>query len=284
MEGAPIFPAGQAQAVANMIMAHPDPGDMLETMQKAFGQAWSKAFQELTGKDGLPVAAQIVGNGLARQDAKLLMQAIKDKDFQKHFYEAHQEASFSKNDFELQVAMATEEFTSTLLAGGAQSFAVEVNRSVAALAMQYINTQGLDYADAIKKAAQAAILKNYSFQSVNGQNFRVPSAFDGDKVAAGAKKSLAEIAASPEDYFLMPLPHLGEHESWLNKTYLAKNGVWVTNNDESGLYLFIGGNVVRDKKGNPVQMTWQELQKKAARPTAPRIDPGAMQAAMEENY
>lgn len=42
---------------------------------------------------------------------------------------------------------------------------------------------------------------------------------------------------------------------------LKAAGRWQTAGDESGLVLFMGGNVVRDKDGKPITRTWAELGK-----------------------
>ena len=260
----PIFPQGQAQALSNAIMAQPNPGETLERLSDAFGQHWGRAFQELSAKDCLPVAAQVIANAMDQTDAKLLMEGIKDKDFQNKFYDLRKnDTSFAKKDFDEQVLAQMAGFNATLLTVGDQSTATELNRAVSTLAMQYMNTLGLDYKDAIQKAAKNVILDKYSLQSVNGGKFRVPKAFDGDAVERGAGAALLEIAGNADELLTAQYKHLGEHAATMFGNQIKRAGHWATNADESGLILFVGPNAVLDKKGQPVMRTWAQLQKSA---------------------
>ena len=261
----PIFPEGQAQALSGEIMAAPNPGEKLGNWQKAFGPHWGRAFQELSAKDCLPVFAQVIADGMPQTDGKLLMEGIRNKDFQKNFYELHKNASFVKKDFEEQLEAEMSSFNSTLLAGGDQSTATELNRAVSVLAMQYINTQNLAYKDAIQKAAKNVILDRYTLQSVNGGQFRVPSSFDGDTIEKGAGAALAEIASNADGLYTAELKNLGERADLLYRNFITRAGRWITNGDESGLLLFVGGNVVLDKKGQPIMRDWDELLKKGSK-------------------
>lgn len=256
---APIFPEGQAQAVASFIMADPNSVKKLEDYKDAFGTQWMRAFKELSAKDCLPVGAQIVVSGLPGEDGKDLMEALKDKDFEKDFYELANKTDFTKADFEGELNSQLADYTKTLLAGGDQPFAVELKNAVRLLAMQYMNRQGLNYMAAIKKAANTVIFDKYSFPKVNGQSFRVPKAFDKNAVEAGAGIVLMHLAGDASELSTVEMPNLGERGVQLYKNYVARNGCWVTNEDESGAYLFVGRNVVRDKKGNPVMRSWQEF-------------------------
>lgn len=153
------------------------------------------------------------------------------------------------------------EFNATLLGGGDQSVATEVNNSVATLALQYVNRQNLDYKDAIRKAAHDVILDRYTINSVNGGSFRVPTSLDGDAIERGAGKALEELAAKSSDLYAVDYKHLGEHAPKMYGSLLKAAGRWQTAGDESGLVLFMGGNVVRDKDGKPITRTWAELGK-----------------------
>ncbi len=256
----PIFPKDQAKAFAGVIMSSPDPGMALQNLQASFGQYWPKAMQELCVKDGLPMSAQLAANNMPREAAKLLMDGAKDKDFQKNAFEIHKD-SFARTDFDAEVNKQMGEFNATLLGGGDQSVATEVNNSVATLALQYVNRQNLDYKDAIRKAAHDVILDRYTINSVNGGSFRVPTSLDGDAIERGAGKALEELAAKSSDLYAVDYKHLGEHAPKMYGSLLKAAGRWQTAGDESGLVLFMGGNVVRDKDGKPITRTWAELGK-----------------------
>ena len=255
----PIFPKDQAKAFAGAIMSVPNVGTKLKELRVAFGRFWPKAMQELCVKDGLPVSAQLAANNMPEEAARLLMEGAKDKEFQKKSFELH--ADIKKTDFDAEVNKQMGEFNATLLGGGDQSVATEVNKSVATLALQYVNRQNLDYKDAIRKAAHDVILDRYTINSVNGGSFRVPTSLDGDAIERGAGKALEELAAKSSDLYAVDYQHLGEHAPKMYGSMLRATGRWQTAGDESGLVLFMGNSVVRDKDGKPITRTWAELDK-----------------------
>lgn len=255
---APIFPNGQAQAISRTIMAAENPGVALQSWASMFGSSWPRALRELSAKDCLPMEAKLAANGMDPMAAKKLLLAARTPDFMSKNYDLHA-GEFTRRDFELAVRDEMAEFNATLLMGGDSEMAWDINRSVALLAMQYVNS-GIGWDAAIKRAGQDVVLGKYEFKRVNGMGFRVPKTLDGDKIELAAGYALKQIAYGDLKGMYEERKELGPGvEEGLDRDALIRGSYWVTNEDESGLILFLGPNFVLDKDDKRIEFSWAEL-------------------------
>ena len=167
----------------------------------------------------------------------------------------------TKTDFQNLVRESMADFNKTLLAGGDGDMSARINQNVERLALRYM-MDGYETEEAVEKAAGKVILDRYSLAGPTGKQFRVPKKFNADRIGDGAEASLLD-AAMPGKLLLPDASLFGE--DFTDRTYAAwirREGYWVTNSDESGAVLFVGGQAVRNTDGSPVERTWDELEGK----------------------
>ena len=207
-----FFPKGQAKTLPARLCPLPIRARFCKTC-KPFCRYWPKAMQELCVKDGLPMSAQLAANHMPREAAKLLMDGAKDKDFQKNALKSTGDP-FARTDFDAEVNKQMGEFNATLLGGGDQSVATEVNKSVATLAPAIRQSpKNLDYKDAIRKRPPMMMSSSTATQSTpsTAALSACPRPWTGMRLSAAQARRLRSWRqdlpiCTPWDY-----RHLSEH-------------------------------------------------------------------------
>ena len=164
-----------------------------------------------------------------------------------------------KREFEETIYNVMSIFNSTFLSGGDSNMPYALNRSVNALALQYM-MRGYEADEAVGKAANEVVLSRYSLAGPRGRAFRVPAGFDAGTVEIGAVAEIQNIVAEPSN--LLPPPSGGMERQDIARRYakwVGREGYWVTDSEESGLILFIAGRAVRGADGDVIRRTWDEL-------------------------
>lgn len=249
--GTPLLPKSQAEALAGSIVRSEDPAGQLAGLQQTFGKDWPAVERQIVQGNKLPSAMRVMAGGMDMEDGRLLMDSYRNKDFTKQ-----SEASLNVKEADVRVTVRDklEDMLATVRAQGDLSMDAALVDSATRLTMTYMQ-RGDDMDDAVSKAVQAVGGDRYSYRD----NYRVPVTLDADKIAYGARRVLrgVTIGGTLTTPRAVSLP-----QGYVDKSFAAtvrREGIWVTMPDESGLQLFALGRPVRDKDGNPVMKTWDEL-------------------------
>ena len=249
--GTPLLPKSQAATLAGSIVRSEDPAGQLAGLQQTFGKDWPAVERQIVQGNKLPSAMRVMAGGMDMEDGRLLMDSYRNKDFTKQ-----SEASLNVKEADVRVTVRDklEDMLATVRAQGDLSMDAALVDSATRLTLTYMQ-RGDDMDDAVSKAVQAVGGDRYSYRD----SYRVPVTLDADKVAYGARRALRDVALgnSLTTPRAMSLPQGYVDESF--SATVRREGIWVTMPDESGLQLFVLGRPVRDKDGNPVMKTWDEL-------------------------
>ena len=260
-EAAAFLPESDAKQIAAKLEDSPLPMEALQQLSASAGKYWPDMLRQFSGKEGLSGAMRLAASGMDADAGKKLLEAARDKDFAKKAEEVLGINGATKTDFQNLVRESMADFNKTLLAGGDGDMSARINQNVERLALRYM-MDGYETEEAVEKAAGKVILDRYSFAGPTGKQFRVPKKFNADRIGDGAEASLLD-AAMPGKLLLPDASLFGE--DFTDRTYAAwirREGYWVTNSDESGAVLFVGGQAVRNTDGSPVERTWDELEGK----------------------
>lgn len=235
------------QYVARFRSSNPEQQAQLMTaLSGAYGRNWPKVFGQMA-KD-LPPGALIIGTVApkAQTHAARAMSVPKDE-----LFKAVPSGDKSDMQAALGTAMADLRMSLSASVGGEQTFATVYDSAerMAALYMQ----QGMAPAAAAQKAAAHLTSEIYSFNSRDGNVYRVPAQYDADAVDEGTGNALDSL----DGYDIRPPAGL-DKKSYIS--VLKDAGYWVTNDDESGVYLYDStGSVVRLSDGRPLMFNFDEL-------------------------
>ncbi len=260
-EAAAFLPESDAKQIAAKLEDSPLPMEALQQLSASAGKYWPDMLRQFSGKEGLSGAMRLAASGMDADAGKKLLEAARDKDFAKKAEEVLGINGATKTDFQNLVRESMADFNKTLLAGGDGDMSARINQNVERLALRYM-MDGYETEEAVEKAAGKVILDRYSLAGPTGKQFRVPRKFNADRIGDGAEASLLD-AAMPGKLLLPDASLFGE--DFTDRTYAAwirREGYWVTNSDESGAVLFVGGQAVRNTDGSPVERTWDELEGK----------------------
>lgn len=260
-EAAAFLPESDAKQIAAKLEDSPLPMEALQQLSASAGKYWPDMLRQFSGKEGLSGAMRLAASGMDADAGKKLLEAARDKDFAKKAEEVLGINGATKTDFQNLVRESMADFNKTLLAGGDGDMSARINQNVERLALRYM-MDGYETEEAVEKAAGKVILDRYSLAGPTGKQFRVPKKFNADRIGDGAEASLLD-AAMPGKLLLPDASLFGE--DFTDRTYAAwirREGYWVTNSDESGAVLFVGGQAVRNTDGSPVERTWDELEGK----------------------
>jgi hypothetical protein len=160
-------------------------------------------------------------------------------------------AAVAANNTEYGTSIVGGQIGGTMSRGATDSRMLHVasmNKIVANTAMYYkMADASLSVDDAVSMAVDNVVGSRFSFGEVNGKTFRMKKGYEGraNEMASILEKSLnrnseklASIIEPPEAGNLVSAQVYADE--------IAKDGYWVTNTDNSGLYLV-------DKEGNMVQ-------------------------------
>lgn len=223
-----------------------------------WGEHWPEVYGQMA-KD-LPSSALVIGTGLKPAVAELVARASTLKQTEIEEGLARDEVKSMKekvqaNMTEFQVSLAQQP-------GGIQMFNV-FNEQITKLATMYMRM-----GDAQDKASQKAyddvVGSKYNFiENANNQatNYRVPAEFDSNAVAKGADRALASLSMADLPAF---------YDDRMRNSLLKQEGYWITDpRGERGLVLYANGAVVKNRAGQPIMKTWQELATMATPRAAP---------------
>ena len=259
MDETGFLPKEDAAKLAASIEDDPDPVAALTRLKNVMGAHWPALNKQLAQNGNLSATMGIVAAGMNARAGRLLLEAVRDKDFHHKTETVLALRGERKREFEETIYNVMSIFNSTFLAGGDSNMPYALNRSVNALALQYM-MRGYEADEAVGKAANEVVLSRYSLAGPRGRAFRVPAGFDAGTVEIGAVAEIQNIVAEPSN--LLPPPSGGMERQDIARRYakwVGREGYWVTDSEESGLILFIAGRAVRGADGDVIRRTWDEL-------------------------
>lgn len=256
----PLLPKRDAQQIAVRLQNSANPVAEIQQLSSVTGKYYPEFVKQLS--DGsLSGSFTLVASGMPPDAGKKLIDASRDKDFPKKAENLLNLTGTAKTDFTNSVRDAVAAFNRTFLAGGESKNPEIITEGVTRLALQYMMLTGDDAESCIQKAAQEVVLDRYSVVGPHGREFRVPVQFDANAIERGSAFELLQIVSNPAE-LMEPLhaPWMGTEQSrTLYASGIRRQAQWVTNEDETGVILCVLGRPVRDKDGNLVTRTWEQL-------------------------
>ena len=269
----------EVEGLADQYGKAASPTVFINQVREAYGEQFRLVMKQLVVSGKFPKSMNLIAD-MNPQAGDLLAQAGR-KDFTRQTEEALGMENADKTSLRSSVNDALGEVAGTLIAGGNSDAVVTISSAAYDLALQY-RMQGMSPTEAAKKAASEVFSGRYA---VTG-SYRVPNRFDSDSVSLGAGKVVRDIADSGEVEMIFPdgTGLTPEQKRRRMKSTLEAKGRWITNSDETGLVLTIGGKPVRTKDGQLVMRSFDELQALgASSPVQAVPDPmGAMSLAQGE--
>ena len=263
-----FLPNADARQMAAGLEDSPQPAEALRQLASSAGKHWPLMLRQLSAGGELSGVMRLAANNMPPQAGKKLLEASRDKDFAKKAEGVLGLAGTSKTEFQDLVRSATADFNKTLLAGGDEGMAWEIDQAVERLGLRYM-LDGRDAESAVGKAADDVVLGRYSLAGPTKKPFRVPAAFDADRVGDGAEAALRSAAVPGK----LAAPDVAAFDDEFTETtyadWVRREGYWVTDADESGVVLFVGGQAVRDENGDVIRRTWDELERQGERKDVP---------------
>lgn len=117
--------------------------------------------------------------------------------------------------------------------------------------------------DAATKAFNALIGNRYDFRDT----YRIPKSagVSADDIQAGAQAARGQLDQLGVKPAIADIPGLSDNRADSLPKF-ARDGVWVTSHDNSGLQLVYGDKFVRKQDGTPFSLSWQQLGKLGGSP------------------
>lgn len=246
-----ILPRAQAEAIAarfvNLDDGSEGAGQMIRGLSEQWGSYWPVVYKQLS-KD-LPPAALIIGSGVDPLTEQILSRTatLKTEELKRGIESA------DITDVNRRIDEEFAEFGVTMnMQGGERTYATILDQAKR-LAYVYMG-QGTSVKDAAEKAYDALVGDKYTM----ADTYRVPVEYDFRMVARAAEQAKAEIDSSQIEVAVPP----GLTSEFVNErvqSAIQREGYWVTNEDETGLVLFVNGSAVTDRNGNRITRTFEEL-------------------------
>lgn len=275
----PLIDKDTAQRFADRITSAENPGEVAQYLYKSFGAYGNKVMQAVM--PNCPTTIMLVCNTMRPHAAKLLLDAKRDKDFEKKIGEILNLHGADATDFRQRVVDELSDFTDTLLGGGNLEFASGIIEDTRLLALQYMS-QGVKQSVAIERAHDEIVGRSYSVCENRNSHlkYRMPNAIgiDPGKIESAARTLLMLIDGA--DLVVPDFTAFSKkiHASTI-KDMVQDQGYWLTNSDETGLVLYIGGSPVLGKDRKPFQKTWQEVLNAYQEPPKVQMRPPGMPVA-----
>lgn len=260
--GGRLLSRADAEALGAQLSQSPNPTAMAKQLGQCFGSSYPQALREMAGS--LAPAVLLAASGMRDEPGRLLIQASRDKKFEEKAQKLLADNGLDRKDFDERVGASLAELNATFMAGGNTEMPLAIRQGVSQLALAFmLRDSDLSEKKAIEKASKEIISERYDIHSFrgNGSGCRIPrQGVEVDKVKLGL------------DHFLNfpPLGHIsagripGTDETIMGealKSHLRRNGYWVTDEDEGGAVLFLGGRAVAGQDGRPYRLSWQELER-----------------------
>lgn len=268
-----IFSKADAAALAGSISSSQNPMQASQTLALALGPAWPKAARELS--PGLAPTLRLMvsaGPGASPEPWRLILEAERDRDFEKDIGQRLGWQGTDATDFRQRVHNGLAEFHRTFLAGGDREMPRAIESAVSTLALQYMSRQQMQEKDAVRRATEEVISARYEIAEQGGwwqgrhPAVRIPKSVDVD----GVRKGMASFSAQPPidqiRWDNLPAGYNQELVDAQKRKYLAANAYWICDSDEAGLVLFMHGRAVTDVDGQPLRRTWEELARLGNKP------------------
>jgi hypothetical protein len=246
---------------------------LMDDLQSQWGPAFPKVYEQLAKEDKIPAAAMVIPN-LSDDGAKERLarwSLVDDKVFEERLPDKNSNVKDIKST--LLNTMAPFWNSLSVQNGGEKTYNAFQSQAYK-LALGYA-ASGKSPSDAAQQAYEETVGHAYDF----GPTYRVPKLEAPDQVMAGTRAVLRNV----DQLNIAPFPsQVGLTAAQAQKATLdivKNNPVWVTNSDETGLTLYAQGNnglnLIRDKSGKPIEMTWQQLREAAAKtPTTKPLPSG----------
>ncbi len=229
----------------------------VQMMSSMWGNAWPSVYQQLIAEGAMPPAAIVIGSGLGDREAVDVVDASRRTVDE---WLINKEPKV-KSDLRLDVIDELDPLMKTLIgsdgqprmAGGFEAYEVRLN-TANQLAAMYV-AQGESVTKAARRASAIVGLDKYHFN----ESYRVPIEEDMNAVRYGTAIALREL--QPEDLFPSMADLAMEQTQAEQLRELRRNGYWVTDESETGLYLYSPNtrSAVLDNKGRPIRFTWDQL-------------------------
>lgn len=255
---AAFLPEADAKQIAVRLENSPQPVEAIQQLASFAGKYWPDMLKQLSESERLSSSMRLVASGMDPDAGKKLLESARDKDFVTKAEDVLGISGTTKTEFQDHVRERMADFNRTLMAGGERDLPATLNRNVERLALCYM-MDGYDADEAVEKAADKVVLERYSLTGHAEKPFRVPATFDANNIEDGAEEILQSMT-TPGKLEIPNLPALdGTFTETSYSNWVRREGYWVTNGDESGVVLFVGGRAVRDRDGNIIEKTWDEL-------------------------
>lgn len=255
------LPKPLAALIADTVNAADNPGEHLRFLQTSLGADYTTVLSQAAPKMGLN--ANLYASGIPDEAVKKLVDARKNPKFKEHAEEQLGLKAAEKLAFDDDLAEELSGITSTFAAAGNEEMAHAIRENVRVLAYQYQLLNGLSPSQAITRAASEVIADRYELvKSPSGTRFRLPKEFgiDPDKIMPAYEKYIDGLDLSA---ILIPnSPGTPDRiQRRVYRTVLKNSATLVTNEDESGFYVFLNHTPLASKDGSPVIVKWNELVK-----------------------
>lgn len=256
-----ILPKADAQALAEIVTRAPEPVKMLSHLGACFGRAYPQVMRSLS--PSLSPTLRVLAGGVPDEAGRLILQAARDKDFDKRA-NALLFAGGTRKDFDEALDDRISEYAETFMAGADGETPMALRDAIGKLAIQYMGRLALKESDALDRAVKEVvgdryeIVKQGGWFRPNARSLRIPKGYDASAISTGMDSWLNNIDA--ENLLTEEIPGLSpEAAAEAVRSMLRRGAYWITADDESGAILFLGTRAVRRKNGDPVRFTWEEF-------------------------
>lgn len=246
---------GEAGYLGQQYTQSAQPVQFLAEMRTTYGDMFRPVLKQLVTSGAVPPTANLIAD-MEPEAGQYLSQASR-KDYAKETEQALGMEKLDKDAMKTGILSELEEVTGTFAASGDASAAARVQDATYLLALRY-REAGMDADDAVKQAAQSVFAGRYAVKG----SYRVPNAYNADDVEAGTLAYITDMSMDDIDIKLGDEARAMKPEALhsLMRRTLELSGRWVTNSDESGLILTVGGAPVRLKSGGRVELSFEELE------------------------
>lgn len=261
-----ILPESTANQIAGMFFDQKDGGknsaQLMTELQQQWGNAWPEVHKQLARDNKLPPAAMVIPN-MSDDGAKERLarwSQVPDKVFEERL--PNKSADVKDINSSIQAELSPFWNSLTLQNGGENTYNTYAEQAKK-LALGYV-ASGKSPKDAAAQAYQETVGHAYEF----GPSYRVPKMEMPGQVFQGADFALRNAEKLEVAPFRSVAGLTADQSAAATIRAVKDHGVWATNDDESGLNLYVEGsnglNAVRDKSGRQISLTWDQLRGKAA--------------------
>lgn len=220
-----------------------------------FGAYANSVIAQVQSKASAPVSVAMGVNNINAANSIFSLRNTPTDDLRKN---AGAQANSVDTNWNSSVADIAPTFA--LQANGGAETLSHINDQGKRLAYQYVS-QGVDAETAAKKAYQQILGDHYvvhdTWRMPNSLNLNENTVSDGLKHAVNSLKPGDVINPNARyDSALTP-----EMNAANTLAQIKNNAEWVTNSDETGVYLTANGNYIYGKDGNPIGMSFVDASK-----------------------